>query len=49
MGVLKLIYINKNTRIERYNWYLKHNSLEDNICRKNCIDVCKAFNNIGDK
>ncbi len=37
--------INNNMRKERYEWYRKHNSYEDPICRKNCLDVCIDFNN----
>jgi len=37
--------INENMRGERLRWYLTHNCYEDEICRKNCLDVCIDFNN----
>lgn len=37
--------ISKNTRLERFNWYQKHDSWQDKICKNNCLDVCIAFNN----
>jgi len=39
---------NKNIheiRKERENWYKKTNVFKDNICRKNCLDVCIDYNN----
>ncbi len=38
-------YVNKRTRQERFDWYIVHDSWESDICRKNCLDVCIAFNN----
>ena len=32
-------------RTERIEWFKKHNSHLDNICSKNCLDVCVEFNN----
>lgn len=32
-------------RGQRLNWYQTHNCYEDKICRKNCLDVCRAYNN----
>jgi len=32
-------------RQERLEWYKTHNTFEDPICRKNCLDVCVSFNN----
>jgi len=37
--------IGPNVREERYQWYAKHNPLEDPICSKNCLDVCIDYNN----
>ena len=37
--------ISNNMRKERYEWYRRHNSYEDPICKKNCLDVCIDFNN----
>lgn len=38
-------YVNKRTRKERFDWHIVHDSWENDICRKNCLDVCIAFNN----
>ena len=32
-------------RIERMKWSEKHNCYTDNICKKNCLDVCIDYNN----
>lgn len=32
-------------RNDRYQWYLKHNTHSDPICKKNCLDVCIDYNN----
>lgn len=32
-------------RATRYYWATNHNTLEDSICRHNCLDVCRDFNN----
>jgi sulfatase maturation enzyme AslB (radical SAM superfamily) len=32
-------------RKERLDWYGKHNTHADPICRKNCLDVCVDYNN----
>jgi len=34
-----------NIREERHKWFLAHNSYEDPICRRNCLDVCIDYNN----
>jgi molybdenum cofactor biosynthesis enzyme MoaA len=34
----------ENFRQERQNWFLKHKVLEDSICQKNCLDVCRDYN-----
>lgn len=41
--------VSENMRFERLGWYKKHNSWEDDICRKNCLDVCIDFNNVAHK
>lgn len=37
--------IGENMRKEREDWYLNHNTHTDPICSKNCLDVCKDYNN----
>lgn len=37
--------INKNMRAERFKWFKKHDTHADEICRKNCLDVCIDYNN----
>jgi molybdenum cofactor biosynthesis enzyme MoaA len=37
--------VGENMRQERLAWFERHNSFEDPICRKNCLDVCIDFNN----
>ena len=32
-------------RKERAKWFEEHNCFEDEICKKNCLDVCIAYNN----
>jgi MoaA/NifB/PqqE/SkfB family radical SAM enzyme len=32
-------------RKQRADWFLKHDSKVDEICRKNCLDVCIDYNN----
>ena len=32
-------------RKQRQWWHLTHNCYEDKICRNNCLDVCRAYNN----
>jgi len=34
-----------NMRQERYDWYMQHDSHADDICKKNCLDVCIEYNN----
>jgi len=33
------------TRIDRLRWAQEHDTHEDPICRKNCLDVCVDYNN----
>ncbi len=37
--------IGDNTREDREKWFMKHNTYEDDICRRNCLDVCIDYNN----
>jgi len=37
--------VGPNMRQERFEWFKTHNSFEDSICRKNCLDVCIDYNN----
>lgn len=37
--------INKIMRKQRLEWVLSHNSYNDSICKKNCLDVCIDYNN----
>lgn len=38
--------VNNSIREDRYNWYLQHDTQKDLICSFNCIDVCRAYNNM---
>jgi MoaA/NifB/PqqE/SkfB family radical SAM enzyme len=37
--------VSPNMRKERFEWYMKHNCFEDEICKNNCLDVCVDYNN----
>jgi MoaA/NifB/PqqE/SkfB family radical SAM enzyme len=37
--------VGPNMRHERAKWYMEHNTHEDRICQKNCLDVCVDYNN----
>jgi len=37
--------VGPNMRKERIEWFKIHNSYEDPICKKNCLDVCQFFMN----
>lgn len=37
--------INSNVREDREKWYKSHDCFKDEICRKNCLDVCVDYNN----
>ena len=37
--------VGENTREDRLNWILNHDTKKDPICAKNCLDVCVAYNN----
>jgi len=32
-------------RNERRNWFFSHNTHKSSICRSNCLDVCRDYNN----
>lgn len=36
--------ISSNMREERKKWFETHNTFSDEICKKNCLDVCRDFN-----
>jgi hypothetical protein len=35
----------RDVRADRLKWLTEHDSYADPICRKNCLDVCIAYNN----
>lgn len=35
-------------RQARYEWFINHDTYADSICRENCLDVCRQFNNTVD-
>jgi MoaA/NifB/PqqE/SkfB family radical SAM enzyme len=37
--------VGRQMRQERIEWLRTHNTFEDSICKKNCLDVCIDFNN----
>jgi len=37
--------VNNTMREDRKNWHDEHDSFQDPICKKNCLDVCIAYNN----
>jgi len=37
--------ISNNMRKERLDWFQSHDCFKDEICKKNCLDVCVDFNN----
>jgi len=41
--------VTENTRQDRYNWIVNHDPYKDPICRSNCLDVCRLFNNKASK
>ena len=44
-GGLPIGDISGDVRQERYQWSLHHDTHEDPICKKNCLDVCIHYNN----
>jgi molybdenum cofactor biosynthesis enzyme MoaA len=41
--------VGPNMRSAREKWIKGHNAFEDPICRKNCLDVCRAYNNVASR
>ena len=37
--------VSENMRLERLEWFKNHDCYKDDICRKNCLDVCRTYNN----
>lgn len=37
--------VSENMRAERTEWHKNHDCFADDICRKNCLDVCIDYNN----
>jgi MoaA/NifB/PqqE/SkfB family radical SAM enzyme len=37
--------VSENMRKERVEWFKNHDCFKDDICRKNCLDVCIDYNN----
>lgn len=37
--------VNENMREERIKWIQEHDCFKDIICNKNCLDVCRDYNN----
>jgi molybdenum cofactor biosynthesis enzyme MoaA len=37
--------LSEDFRKQRYDWFKNHNCYDDNICKKNCLDVCIDYNN----
>lgn len=37
--------VGPDMRKDRIAWALSHNTYEDDICRKNCLDICIDYNN----
>lgn len=37
--------VSENMRQERKEWHDNHDCYKDDICRKNCLDVCRDYNN----
>jgi len=38
--------VGSQTRTDRLNWILRHDSMKDPICCANCLDVCVDYNNV---
>jgi hypothetical protein len=36
--------VGENMRQERLEWFRNHDSFKDQICSKNCLDVCCDYN-----
>lgn len=37
--------VGPNMRKERFDWFKNHDTYNDPICKKNCLDVCRDYNN----
>ena len=37
--------VSENMRVERKQWFEKHDCFKDKICREMCLDVCRDYNN----
>ncbi|MBU0847094.1 hypothetical protein KKH23_07860, partial [Patescibacteria group bacterium] len=37
--------VSPKMRVERYKWFMNHETHRDPICRENCLDVCIDHNN----
>lgn len=37
--------VSENMRNERVEWFKSHDCLKDDICKNNCLDVCRDYNN----
>lgn len=37
--------VGPNMRKERYEWIVNHDTHNDPICKKNCLDVCRSYSN----
>lgn len=37
--------IDENVREDRHTYFLNKNTQKDEICKKNCLDVCIDYNN----
>jgi molybdenum cofactor biosynthesis enzyme MoaA len=37
--------VGPNMRLERHDWYQKHDTHTDPICKRQCLDVCVDYNN----
>jgi molybdenum cofactor biosynthesis enzyme MoaA len=40
--------VNSKMRQERVQWIRRHNPHQDPICSKNCLDICRQYNNTAD-
>ena len=37
--------VGRNMRLDRYNYFVNHDTHKDEVCRKNCPDISVAHNN----
>jgi len=42
---LPICKVSRHMREKRVDWYRNHNTFNDPICRKNCLDICRGYNN----